>query len=366
MKVSFPYMGSVVVYKKFLELLGHDVVVPPRPSKKTIDLGVKHSPEFACFPFKCIMGSYIEVCDMGVDTIITSGGHGPCRAGFYGEVHKRILKNLGYDVEVMIFDSIARGVKKSISQAKIVKGKKSWLEVFRSAKFTYDLMHELDKFDKEVSKIRPYEVIPGSVNKVWNMISNKFDKACTYKDLKRAIDISNQAIKSIKLHNVDKKERIRIGLIGEIYVVMESSINMEIEKLLNELGCETEKSHYISDWVTHNMIPNFIKKSHEEEILKKGEQYMEIRIGGHAKQTVGHIVDFKEKGFDGIIHLMPFACLPELVSQSIIPKISKEQNIPVLTLSIDEQTGRANNKTRIEAFVDLIKNKKRNKLYESA
>ncbi|MFW6035726.1 MAG: acyl-CoA dehydratase activase-related protein, partial [Halothermotrichaceae bacterium] len=96
MKVTFPYMGPVVGYKKLFELLGFDVVVPPRPTQKTIDLGAKHSPEFACFPFKVLMGSYIEACNMGAEMVVSSGGHGPCRAGFYGEVHERVLHSLGY------------------------------------------------------------------------------------------------------------------------------------------------------------------------------------------------------------------------------------------------------------------------------
>ena len=71
MRVSFPYMGTVIVYKKLLELLGHDVVTPPRPSKKTLDLGVKHSPEFACFPYKTLTGTYVEVMDKDLDAIVT-------------------------------------------------------------------------------------------------------------------------------------------------------------------------------------------------------------------------------------------------------------------------------------------------------
>ena len=43
MKISFPYMGTVLVYKKLLQLLGHEVIIPPRPTKRTIDLGVKYS-----------------------------------------------------------------------------------------------------------------------------------------------------------------------------------------------------------------------------------------------------------------------------------------------------------------------------------
>lgn len=55
MKVSFPHMGCVTGYKKLMEKLGHEVVMPDPPSQKTMELGVKYSPEFICFPFKVMM-----------------------------------------------------------------------------------------------------------------------------------------------------------------------------------------------------------------------------------------------------------------------------------------------------------------------
>jgi len=357
-RVAFPYMGTVIIYKKLFELLGHDVVVPPRPSKKTFDLGVKYSPEFACFPYKTIMGSYIEVCEIGVDAIVTSGGSGPCRAGFYSEIHKKELEKLGYDVEVIVFDSLFKDKKKFFERIKKLKGNNSWLKIINTIVFTYKMVQEIDKLDKKIHQIMPYEVNFGQTSKVWEEIQQQFDQVSTKKQLQKTVQKANEMIEAIEKYNVEPDERIRIGIVGEIFVVMEPSVNMEIEKLVGELGCEVEKSQYLSEWLNHNMLPSFLKSSHEEEILQKGEQFIEIEIGGHAKQSVGQIIDFKERGFDGIIHLMPFGCLPELISQSIIPKITKQYDIPVLTIALDEQTGQANNRTRIEAFIDLIKNKK--------
>ncbi|MFP4017014.1 MAG: 2-hydroxyacyl-CoA dehydratase, partial [Halanaerobiales bacterium] len=74
--------------------------------------------------------------------------------------------------------------------------------------------------------------------------------------------------------------------------------------------------------------------------------------------SVGHIVDYKERGFDGVIHLKPFGCLPEIISQSMLDKISDDLDIPILSLSIDEQTAQANMMTRLEAFLDFIKYRK--------
>ena len=59
---------------------------------------------------------------------------------------------------------------------------------------------------------------------------------------------------------------------------------------------------------------------------------------------------------------MPFSCMPEIVSQNILSKVSKEEDIPVLTLVLDEQTGKAGYMTRIEAFIDLVKRKQMKKI----
>ena len=42
----------------------------------------------------------------------------------------------------------------------------------------------------------------------------------------------------------------------------------------------------------------------------------------------------------------------------ILTKVSREEDIPVMTLVLDEQTGKAGYQTRIEAFIDLVKRKK--------
>ena len=362
MKVAFPYMGTTVIYKKLIELLGHDVVEPPEPTQRTIELGVKYSPEFACFPLKVVLGSYIEAVELGATTIVTSGGHGPCRAGFYGETHKKILRNLGYDVDIIVFDDYKSDKTGTIKKVRRLKNGKSWFYLWKSLKTVYSMAKSLDNIEKRIEKMRAYEVNRGECTKAWQTIKTWFDEVKNIEDVRKTEGKSNKLLGEIKLIEVPEPNKIKIGIVGEIYVVMEQSINLRIEEMLGGLGAEIERSQYLSKWIDFNLLPKGIGKEHELNILKKGEKYIQEIIGGHAKQTVGHIVDYAERGFDGVVHLMPFACLPELVSQSIIPAISKEHNIPVITLSIDEQTGAANTLTRMEAFMDLIKSIKRTKI----
>ena len=85
---------------------------------------------------------------------------------------------------------------------------------------------------------------------------------------------------------------------------------------------------------------------------------MKRAIGGETIETIGDTVFAAKNGVDGVIHIMPFSCMPEIVSQNILTKVSKEEDIPVMSLVLDEQTGKAGYQTRIEAFIDLVKRKK--------
>ena len=362
MKITFPHMSPVPVYKKLVELLGHEPIVPPRPTQETIDLGVKYSPEFACFPLKVILGSYIEAIRMGAEMILTSGGDGPCRAGYYAELHKRILAKLGYNMDFIIFDSVFINFRDFMRKLKILKGDLTAGEVVKVLKTVYRFSQSLDRSEKKLQIIRAYSLSSKDCDTAWDKINKIYDKAYSYSDIDSAESRASELIEGIPVFRVKEENKIRVGIVGEIYVVLESSVNMEIEKVLGRLGAETERSQYLSEWIDRYMLPSFIRKAYKKDKLDKieakGEDFIKINIGGHAKETVGFIKDFRDRGFDGVIHLMPFGCLPELVTQTIVPSITEKTGMPVLTMPIDEQTGNTNNITRIEAFIDLIKSKK--------
>ena len=97
MKLSVPYLGMLhKAYGPALQNVGVEIVLPPKPTKRTLDLGTKHSPEFACLPFKITLGSMIEALELGADSIIMPGGWGPCRFGYFDVIQEQILKDLGY------------------------------------------------------------------------------------------------------------------------------------------------------------------------------------------------------------------------------------------------------------------------------
>jgi len=375
MKIAFPDMGSGHIFDKLFRMAGHEVIMPPPPSKETLSLGVLNTPEFACIPCKLVMGTYLEAIDRGAELIVTTGGRGPCRAGLYGEVHKRNLKRLGKNIEFMVLDAPTFGKKKIINNLKKLKIDKSWLNVYQIISYLYKEIYQIDRVEKIFSYKRAVEIEKGQTDILKKKFYKRLYNCYNNKELKNIIKWLEPEISSIKEKSNFKP--LKIGIVGEIYVVMDPFINFQIEKRLADLGCYVEKNQNLTHWVDNHIVNNFplfpfkyyknyFKKlfnignaKYDKNLIDITKKYLRLeKIGGHSFDNLKDIIRFSKEGFDAVIHLMPFACLPELVSRSIIPKISKDYDFPVLTLSIDEQTGEANLQTRLEAFIDLLWSRK--------
>jgi predicted nucleotide-binding protein (sugar kinase/HSP70/actin superfamily) len=302
------------------------------------------------------MGTYIEVAELGADTIVTSGGHGPCRAGMFGEIHKKTLKSMGYDVEFIVFDEFGRNRSEFMRNLGKIRGEKSWPRTCINLLIFYKLAKAVDRLQKIMEVRRTHELARGSFNAAFGKIISKFEReAFSIGSVRRIFREGKAILESIPCREVSDESRLKVGIVGEIYVVMEDAINMNAAEILNDLGCEVTRSICISDWIDHNLFPTIFTKKSGKWLIDQSQQYMEIKIGGHGCDNIGCIIDYKKQGYDGVVHMMPFGCLPELITRSIIPNISSDYQIPILSLSLDEQNGIANNLTRIEAFVELLR-----------
>jgi predicted nucleotide-binding protein (sugar kinase/HSP70/actin superfamily) len=103
----------------------------------------------------------------------------------------------------------------------------------------------------------------------------------------------------------------------------------------------------------------------EWQIQRRIRPYLKSTVGGHGRDAIFEMLNYVKKNFDGIIHLLPFGCMPETTVRPILEKIHQESGIPFLSLSLDEQVAEAGVDTRIEAFVDVIKNNHEHKKKQS-
>ena len=353
MKISFPHMGTSPIAADILcRSLGYEVVKPNPPTQKTLTLGTRYSPEFACIPFKVVLGTYIEVLEKGADILVSGGGKGPCRAGYYGELHEKILKELGYDFEMIFFWPPLRTPLDFIKKIKRLKHSSSWMDVVRGLRLTWEKLLVLDDLEMLSHKLRPREAKRGTVSKSYESALHLVDVADTVERIRSAHKKGLKMMQSVPKRSLDK-EPLKVGVVGEIYVQLEPFINFNVEEKLGELGVEVKRSIFLTNFARTDILQKGDKHAHD-----LAEPYLSENIGGHGQNSIGEIIDYAHKGFDGVIQLAPFSCIPEIVAKSIVPTVSRDMGIPVLTLFIDEQTGRGGVETRLEAFVDLIRSRR--------
>ncbi|NHJ87567.1 MAG: hypothetical protein FK734_19050 [Asgard group archaeon] len=77
----------------------------------------------------------------------------------------------------------------------------------------------------------------------------------------------------------------------------------------------------------------------------------------YEREILGTIMHFLEsKTIDGIIQIMIFSCGPDSIAGELATQFSKRDPvIPVLQLVFDELTAETGLRTRIEAFVDMLR-----------
>ncbi len=349
MKATFGHMGTLTpIIEMVLEDLGHEPVTPNRPTRRTLSLGAKYAPEFACIPFKIVQGTYIEGLERGADTLMSGGGYGPCRAGLYGELHDRILRDLGYDFDFIFFWPPLRKPGHFYRQMQKLKGSHSWRYLWKTIRKAYGKLSVFDDLEMAAQRIRPREYKHGSTTRAFDQAFSLVSRAKTGPEIAEAGEEARQIMSSVPYDEC--KKPLRVGIIGEIYVQLEPFANFFVEEQLGHLGVEVQRSIYLTSYTKHDVLST----KGDMGSRKLAMPYLSQKVGGHGQNSVGDIIRYSKLGFDGVVQLAPFSCIPEIVAKSLVPQLSKDYGIPVLTLFIDEQTGAAGVQTRLEAFVDLM------------
>lgn len=357
-KVAFPHMGNVyIAWASALKKLGVEPFIPPYTSKKTLELGTKYSPDSICLPYKLILGNFMQAIEKGVDYVAMISSPGICRLGEYGQSIRNILKDHGYGakyIELQLYDGF-KGMYRFLTE---LSGVKNPIILIKSINIAVRKMFVLDRLETLLSYYRAREITIGTAEKHYNRALALILDAFTVKELKKA---EKEAIAEIKKTEIDSnREVVTVDITGEIFLVQDPFSNQNIEKELGKMGVQTRRSLTVSGFLKDAIIPKWFKKgeTHLERAFRMAKPYLMRDIGGDALESVSDVAYANERGVDGIIHISPFTCMPEIMSQNIFPTMREDCEIPILTLIMDEQSGRAGYITRLEAFVDLIKRRK--------
>jgi predicted nucleotide-binding protein (sugar kinase/HSP70/actin superfamily) len=337
--------------KAVADKIGFDMVVPPITSQRTLSLGARYSPEMVCLPFKLTLGNMIESLELGADTLITIGQYGPCRFGYYHKVQEIILRDLGYEFELLKqSDGMLRNIKYFTNGASI-------REIFLAFRFGLAKLKALEEVERLVHKTRALEQKKGNASHIFREATKAIDGARDYHAIKQAKQVYLQKLKDTPI--ISSSNPLKIGVVGEFFVVVDPFANMDVEMELGKLGVQVERPQSVLEWLDFNPFTLLLGLREKDRSFKAAKPYLSRYIGGDGLQTVGEKV-LHAKDWDGLVHIEPFGCLPEIMARNIMP--STKEQLPVLNIMCDEHTGKAGVISRLEAFVDMIKIKKKKSL----
>lgn len=365
MKLTFPHMGNAyIAVKVLLDTLGLDYYLPPVGSRDSFERGIANSPEFMCLPFKTVLGDFIQGLEHGADTILFGGGCGQCRLSYYGDLQQEILHSMGYrfdyiplDFKRLTYDEIMNKLGPLLDGVK----KARVIPAFTDAVHT---VFAVDGLYEEACRVRCRELRPGETDGVMQLFERKAQTVKGYPKIRRAILDTRKALTDILTDTA--LDPVKIGIVGEIFLSSDPFTNLEIEKKLGDMGALVTNTMSVSEWIRKHFIGALLPVKPKDRAIRAAQDYMHTDdIGGHGIYTIGNAELMSRGGFDGIIQVYPFTCMPEIIAQSALGEIQQKNGVPVMTLILDEMTAETGYITRLEAFVDMLRMKKKRELGNS-
>lgn len=356
MKVTTPHMGTVdLLLQDLFSRTGVDYLPPPPTTRRTLELGARHAPEAACLPLKITIGNLIEGLEAGADATVMIGGIGPCRFGYYADIQRRVLKRLGYDFDPIILEPPAYGWIQFLRTLKKLAPSCGWRAMLDAYRTTYKKALAIDRLEAAVLRVRCRERQRGSTDTARIDGLELLRTAVSAEEIAEAERVAIAGVEAVPVR--EDADILRVGLLGEFFMVLEPFANLELERFLGSRDVLIERGTCLTDWIGPGRNVHLDGRT-PADIAAAAAPYLEHTVGGEGRVTIGRTVILKREGFDGIVQILPFTCMPDTIAKSILPEVSKREDMPVLTLVIDEQSGEAGVHTRLEAFVDLLRSRR--------
>jgi predicted CoA-substrate-specific enzyme activase len=384
--VYIPYMiDHGYVLAAAMRRCGVDAEPLPESDELTLEIGRKYTTGKECYPSIITTGDIVKKT-MATDfdpekaAFFMPAASGPCRFGQYNRLHRLILDELGLrQVPILVFDQTG-GYHKDMAAL----GRGFRLHAWRA-------ITVLDSMQKMVLEKRPYEVNKGETDAVYKEWLDKLIKTTgqdsgVLKEFSRKV---NEAFAAIRMDTNTPKPRV--GIVGEIFVRSNQFANDRLVRKLEALGAQCgvppleEWLDYIDhqrkrrnrlhleggwkDWARQKIteivqenvaeplrkefdgsIELFARELPTQGIIDRGHKYLTPAVEGEAILSLGRVVEYAEHGFDGIVNIIPFGCMPGTIVSLLLHQFRRDYGLPVLNVVV-EGTKDPGESIRFEAFI---------------
>ena len=369
---------------------GYNLEILPTDNRDAVNTGLRYVNNDACYPSLIVVGQIMEAILSGkYDTshlaVIISQTGGGCRASNYIGFIRRALKKAGY-ANIPVISLNLSGLEGNpgfkITPIMMIRG--AYAMIFG------------DIFMKCIYRLRPYEAVPGSVDKMhekWrdiciDFISHGYPSRRRFKKLCR--DIIHDFDTNIETLDIKKP---RVGIVGEILVKFLPAANNHLAELLESEGAEPVVPDLIDFFLYCFYNQNFkvsklgFEKSKATtanlgikvlEILRRpaAKAFEESKhfegpadihhLGDMASKIVslgnqtgegwfltGEMLELIENDIANIVCIQPFGCLPNhVVGKGVIKEIRRQHpKANITAIDYDPGASEVNQLNRIKLML---------------
>lgn len=365
---------------------------------KGMDLGKEYTSGKECYPCQVTMGDilyFIEEAKQSLGDSFNPGDYvyfmpeaeGPCRFGMYNKYQRIVLDSFPGLQELQI---ISPSNSDAYSLGDILA--ESEEQDFR--KTAYFSMVVTDILERLLWKIRPYEREPGMtdafIQRSARSLEHAFQLYGRRKLFGTIMDKLGEIVKEAKtLVDPTIPPKPLIGIVGEIYLRMHEHSNQNLIRVLEKHGAEVVNGS-LCEWVNYvsydglrearkefllNLkklrlgpmmdsikkildfggdllykefrqkkvykevrklidIPEDHKISHLEHTLKKGDLFS-FDLSTEACLSIPSIVEFVKGGYNGVVNVYPFTCMPSMATSAIVKPFLRNLKMPYLDVPCD-------------------------------
>lgn len=377
---------------------GYKVELLKNDGRTVVDEGLKLVHNDTCYPALLVIGQLIDALNTGkynpdkTALLITQSGGG-CRASNYIHLLRKALKKAGYP-QVPVISLNLSGLEKNSG----FKIRLSMALKMLSSVIYGDLIMLLK------NQVEPYEVNKGDAERLtqkWieDISANlSVGKGYSYAEMKKALPEITKTFAEIPVNKDIKK--IKVGVVGEIYVKYSPLANNHLEEFLFNQGCEVmvpglmgflnfKVDNRLEDIKLYGGNPfkkiamriamwylSKIEKNLNDAAAAYGNftvpaPYAHIKemctkiIGPGCKMGEGwlltaEMMELIESGYGNIVCAQPFGCLPNhIVGKGMIRKLKEmypQSNI--VPIDYDPGATKVNQENRIRLMLAVANENK--------
>jgi predicted nucleotide-binding protein (sugar kinase/HSP70/actin superfamily) len=363
-----------------------------------LDLGKKHTSGKECFPCVVTLGDILyhmekEQVRLG-DTFdperymyFMPEAGGPCRFGMYNKYHRIILDSIP-GLEKVKITSLSSDDAYDLQG--LIPGDS--MQAFR--KVAYLSVVVGDVLDRMLWRIRPYERSEGITDtfiiNARDKLAGSFAKHSLRGDFTAILlDLEGIVKEAKELIDPNIPRKPLIGVVGEIYVRTHVKSNQDTIRVLEKYGGEAINAS-LAEWINYTTyaqvrqasinlrlhLKNLQLKETKKDLLKYIKyslilfyQYMQQRkvyrivrkhldiiedhriapleralkknnnfsfeIGTEACLSISSALILSHHGYNGIVNIFPFTCMPSNLTASIAKPLMRRHNVPYIDVSYD-------------------------------